>query len=75
MMKYEINYERAEAFSNGADWSRDYHLKTMIPMSEVEKLVGELEYCFDRYCGGKHRSFALSNYKQFIENRNKTEEK
>jgi|CXWL01.1.fsa_nt_gi hypothetical protein len=27
MMKYEINDERAEAFSNGADWCREYFKK------------------------------------------------
>lgn len=65
-------------------------IKTMIPISEVEKLVEALEgaeasiavlgvTAYGRYNSKCEMLLSvkrsLSNYKQFIENRNKTEEK
>ena len=40
MMKYEINYERMEAFTNGANWSRKWTLEhDSVVRGLVEALV------------------------------------
>ena len=72
-------------FRTASDWAYNYAQKTMIPMSEVEKLIYALECALKEInaCGKsmyKYRPIvvpiikSLANYKQFIESRNKTEE-
>ncbi len=57
MMKYEINYERMEAFDNGAIWQHTQDMKL------IELLATELERCVEAMrIGAFHHNACASNF-------------